>query len=385
MTDQKACPAPALDRTATTAQLNDSLRQNLIHPGHNRVVMTRGVQELIGDISLFRNFQARAELLRAICDYDAFGPDMNPHGERDFGRFEFCGAALYWKIDLYEGQFVKAHSFIIAGRSAFLVPRRIDAQSAHRLVSGRDHCPAPQSVFTSLDRAKADADQTITGRFSGAINLPGHTSHQPALPIKPVATLASGRAELGTLRNQTGFHKAPKGNQEFSRQGDDADFRRTLSTPFVSVTIPTSVAVQPCKGSFNDPASRQEHKAFCGIRAFDNLKAPRADFGQRILELVPGITAVGKDMPQEREALTDILEHQRCATAILNIGGVDHGVNEVAAGVGQDMAFARLDLLATHRSSEYRRFSVVVTLWLSITPALGDASRPSATRKSISR
>ena len=102
MTDQKACPAPALDRTATTAQLNDSLRQNLIHPGHNRVVMTRSVQELIGDISLFRNYQARAELLRAICDYDAFGPDMNPHGERDFGRFEFCRAALYWKIDYYD-------------------------------------------------------------------------------------------------------------------------------------------------------------------------------------------------------------------------------------------------------------------------------------------
>lgn len=102
MTDRQASPAPAPDHTAAIAHLNDSLRQNLTQPGHNRVVMTLGIRELIGDVSLFRNFHAQAELLRAIRDYDDFGPDVNPHGERDFGRFEFRGAALYWKIDYYD-------------------------------------------------------------------------------------------------------------------------------------------------------------------------------------------------------------------------------------------------------------------------------------------
>ncbi|RUN75425.1 DUF3768 domain-containing protein [Sphingomonas sp. TF3] len=102
MPDRNASPAPASDRIATIARLNDALRQNLTQPGHNRVVMTIGVQELIGDVSLFRNFHAQAELLRAIRDYDDFGPDVDPHGERDFGRFEFRGAALYWKIDYYD-------------------------------------------------------------------------------------------------------------------------------------------------------------------------------------------------------------------------------------------------------------------------------------------
>ncbi|WP_299110284.1 DUF3768 domain-containing protein [uncultured Bradyrhizobium sp.] len=89
-------------RVATIARLNDGLRQSIHSPGVNQVVMTAGVADLIGDTSLFRGFQRRAELLRTVRDYDAFGPDVDPHGERDFGRFEFAGEPLYWKIDYYD-------------------------------------------------------------------------------------------------------------------------------------------------------------------------------------------------------------------------------------------------------------------------------------------
>ena len=95
-------------RIATIARLNDALRQSVHNPGVNQVVMTAGVAEMIGDTGLFRGFQRRAELLRTVRDYDAFGPDVDPHGERDFGRFEFAGEALYWKIDLYEDPDVKS-------------------------------------------------------------------------------------------------------------------------------------------------------------------------------------------------------------------------------------------------------------------------------------
>ena len=92
----------AAQRIATIARLNDALRQSIHNPGVNQVVMTAGVADLIGDTSLFRGFQRRAELLRTVRDYDAFGPNVDPHGERDFGRFEFVGEALYWKIDYYD-------------------------------------------------------------------------------------------------------------------------------------------------------------------------------------------------------------------------------------------------------------------------------------------
>ena len=84
------------------ARLNDGLRAHLTSPGTNRVVMTAGIAELIGDVALFRGFRKRAELLRIIRDYDAFNVDNDPHGHRDLGLFEFEGARCLWKIDYYD-------------------------------------------------------------------------------------------------------------------------------------------------------------------------------------------------------------------------------------------------------------------------------------------
>lgn len=83
------------------ARLNDWLRENITRPGQNRVVMTIGVAELIGDVALFRGFHNRAELLRAVRDFDAFNPGNDPYGEHDMGSFEFEGAPCMWKIDYY--------------------------------------------------------------------------------------------------------------------------------------------------------------------------------------------------------------------------------------------------------------------------------------------
>src|SRR3546814_16823126 len=65
-------------------------------------MMTAGVAALIGDVTRSRGFQKRAELLRAVRDYDNFDIDNDPYGERDYGIFEFESATLYWKIDYYD-------------------------------------------------------------------------------------------------------------------------------------------------------------------------------------------------------------------------------------------------------------------------------------------
>ena len=96
----------AFDNVATRktiiCELNDTLRGNITQPGHNRIVMTAGVAALIGDVSLFRGFRKRAELLRLVRDFDTFDGDNDPHGEHDFGILPFEDATLYWKIDYYD-------------------------------------------------------------------------------------------------------------------------------------------------------------------------------------------------------------------------------------------------------------------------------------------
>src|SRR3546814_19414497 len=71
-------------------------------PGRNQIVMTAGVAALVGDVSLFRGFRRRAEILRTVRNYDSFNSDNDPLGEHDFGRFEYGSAILYWKIDYYD-------------------------------------------------------------------------------------------------------------------------------------------------------------------------------------------------------------------------------------------------------------------------------------------
>ena len=83
------------------ARLNDWLRDNITSPGNNRIVITAGVAALIGDVALFRGFRKRAELLRAVRDFDTFNRDNDPYGEHDMGMFDFEDTACMWKIDYY--------------------------------------------------------------------------------------------------------------------------------------------------------------------------------------------------------------------------------------------------------------------------------------------
>jgi len=83
------------------ARLNDRLREHIASPGNDRVMMTVGVAELIGDTALFRGFRKRAEVLRSVRDFDTFGPSIDPYGEHDMGPFDFEGTRCFWKIDYY--------------------------------------------------------------------------------------------------------------------------------------------------------------------------------------------------------------------------------------------------------------------------------------------
>ena len=108
----------------------------------------------------------------------------------------------------------------------------------------------------------------------------------------------------------------------------------------------SAVSIQPCQRPLYDPTAWKDHETPVGIGPFDDLEGPFADPAQRLPEFVASIAAIGKHMAQPREAVDDLGQHQRCAVAVLDVGGVDHGVDQVALSVGDDVALAALDLLA---------------------------------------
>ncbi len=70
---------------------------------------------------------------------------------------------------------------------------------------------------------------------------------------------------------------------------------------------------------------------------------------------------------------------------------MDHGMNEIAIGVGHDVPLAALDLLArivapwSAALGGFDALAVASPYFVSMTPALGEASRPTASRPISSR
>ena len=108
----------------------------------------------------------------------------------------------------------------------------------------------------------------------------------------------------------------------------------------------TAVAAEPGQRSFDDPPAGQDLEAFCGIGPLDDLDGPFADAAQGFAQLVAGIATIGEQVPEPREPVDDLGEQQRRPVTVLDIGSVDEGMDQIALGIGQDMALAAFDLFA---------------------------------------
>ena len=80
-----------MQTTKKIAKLNDLLRTTFMT---GRVVMTDGVKAL--------SEEEREKLFTRVREYEAFAPDNDPYGERDFGKIVLEGTGYFWKIDYYD-------------------------------------------------------------------------------------------------------------------------------------------------------------------------------------------------------------------------------------------------------------------------------------------
>lgn len=76
------------------AALNDLCRTKLGRAPNCRLLMTAGFN------AAFR-LEAQLHILQRVASFSEFTADNDPHGEHDFGAFEFKGQRIFWKIDYY--------------------------------------------------------------------------------------------------------------------------------------------------------------------------------------------------------------------------------------------------------------------------------------------
>ena len=145
----------------------------------------------------------------------------------------------------------------------------------------------------------------------------------------------------------------------------------------------SSAPAEPREGPLHDPSLGQDDEAFGLIGAFDDLDIHlRHDFPDGFAKQRALIAAVGVELQQRRELAKQCRHHKFAAIAILNVGGVNDGVDQQALRIDKNMPLLALDFLASvvPRPIMDPPFSALLTLWESMTAAVGLASRPTASR-----
>jgi hypothetical protein len=74
--------------------LNDNLRKNLTG---GSALITLGIAAM--------GAQAVERLVKTIAIFDDFCTANDPHGEHDFGAFDFDGVEVFFKIDYFDKEF----------------------------------------------------------------------------------------------------------------------------------------------------------------------------------------------------------------------------------------------------------------------------------------
>lgn len=100
---------------------------------------------------------------------------------------------------------------------------------------------------------------------------------------------------------------------------------------------------------------------------------------------MPRVVAIVRpDQFEPRKAVADVVEDKRRAVAVLDAGGMNDGPQRQAFGVDKGVNLAPLDLLSgviAYLAIKTAPFSAAFSVWLSMTAAVGPASRPSCSRK----
>ena len=153
----------------------------------------------------------------------------------------------------------------------------------------------------------------------------------------------------------------------------------------LDVSGDASVPPYPGEGSFDNPSFWQNGKALCLWLAANDFQLPFTSPRDRLAGLWPLIALIGKDdFDEGKSAAGAAIQDERATIAILNIRRMDNDPQHQAERIDKDVLLNTLCSLARVIAGFLRfrpPFSADLTVLLSMIAAVGDASRPSVSRK----
>lgn len=173
-------------------------------------------------------------------------------------------------------------------------------------------------------------------------------------------------------------------SSEHQADGGEVQERQRLAIEVFEVLGQPSAATEPSEGSFDDPSAGQNFEAFGGVRALDDLGVDeRQGLLLRVVKLRALVAAVCEQLLQKWELPEQRAQDESAAITILNVGRMNERMKQQAYRIDKNMPLLALDLLSgivAVRIDAAPPFSALFTLWLSMTAAVGLASRPAASR-----
>jgi hypothetical protein len=143
-----------------------------------------------------------------------------------------------------------------------------------------------------------------------------------------------------------------------------------------------TIAAQPGEGTLDHPTSPDDLEAAVLVGAFDDLEGN--GLGCKIgFELGPGITAVSKDLGDEGKQPAGFGDEVGRAIAILYAGRDHLDAQQQSYRIDERVALDTLGLftrVVADRIDFGPPFSAAFTACVSMMAAVGDGSRPSASR-----
>lgn len=148
-----------------------------------------------------------------------------------------------------------------------------------------------------------------------------------------------------------------------------------------------AVAPEPGEGALDDPAPPDDLEPAFFVRALDNFQGNPLS-GQTGGEFITAVAAIGKDLFDEGEQAAGLLDKVRSAVPVLDACRDRLDAKQQSYRIDERVALDTLDFLArivANRIPAAAPFSVAFTAWVSMMAAVGEASRPSASRQATSR
>ncbi len=247
-----------------------------------------------------------------------------------------------------------------------------------------------RAVFTTnFDSIVEKAVAEVAGQSLSAFHIEGSGAANNALNNEefPIYCKLHGDFRYESIKN---LRVCPESLRTFTEPSDhepdggELEEGEGTGVEALPVLGEASASSEPSKRSFHHPPPGKNDEALGLIGAFDDLHVHRGDgLFQARLEFLALVSAIGKKLQEERKESEQGCHDHHAAVTVLDVGGVDEGMHQQALGIDENVPFLALDLLSrivAMRVDAAPPFSAPFTLWLSITAAVGEASRSACSR-----